>query len=127
MRPESDFRIVPNWPYIGKIAMKPQFAEMTSSSNFFVSLVNFSYWSKFLVSIIAGSGVMTIFFYKALTRNPEIGNTPIWVFPNIWRLGQVRHIKFGANVSNEMLLNTVKCQDYSFYRFWVIKGEPTGG
>ena len=25
-----------------------------------------------------------------------------------------------------MLLNAAKCQGYSFYRFWVIKGNPTG-
>ena len=33
--------------------------------------------------------------------------------------------KFATNVSNEMLLNVAKSQGYSFYRFWVIKGEPT--
>ena len=38
----------------------------------FVSLVKFSHWSKFHVNIITGSGIMTIFFYKGLTRNPEI-------------------------------------------------------
>ena len=43
----------------------------------FASLGKFSYWSKFHVSIITGSGIMTIFFYKGLTRNPEIGNTPV--------------------------------------------------
>ena len=26
-----------------------------------------------------------------------------------------------------MLLNAAICQGYSFYRFWVIKGKPTGG
>ena len=26
-----------------------------------------------------------------------------------------------------MLLNAAKCQGYSFYRFWVINGKPTGG
>ena len=26
-----------------------------------------------------------------------------------------------------MLLNAAKCQGYSFYRFWVIKAEPTVG
>ena len=26
-----------------------------------------------------------------------------------------------------MLLNASKCQDYSFYRFWVNKGKRTGG
>ena len=46
-----------------------------------VSLVKFSYWSKLHVNIITGSGVMTISFYKGLARNPEIGNTPVWVFP----------------------------------------------
>ena len=30
---------------------------------------------SFIVNIITGSGVMTIFFYKGLTRNPEIENT----------------------------------------------------
>ena len=43
----------------------------------FASLVKFSYWSKFHLNIITGSGVMTIYFYKGLTRNPEIGNTPV--------------------------------------------------
>ena len=91
----------------------------------FIYLVKFSYWSKFHVNI-TGSGVMAIFFYKGLTRNPEIGNTPIWVFSNIWRLGQIRDTKFGTNVSNKILLNAAKCQGYSFYCPWIIKGKPTG-
>ena len=93
----------------------------------FISFVKFSYWSKFHVNIITGSGIKTIFFYKGLTRNPEIGKTHVWVLPNTWRLGQVMDTKFGTNVSNRMLLNAAKCQGYSFYRFWVIKGKPTGG
>ena len=93
----------------------------------FLSLVKFSYWSKFQVNIITGSGIMTIFFHKGLTRNPEIGNTSVWVLPNIWRLGSVMHTKCGTNVSNRMLLNPAKCHGYSFYRFWVINGKPTGG
>ena len=88
----------------------------------FVSLAKFSYWSKFHVNIITGSGIMTIFFYKGLTRNPEIGNTPVWVLPNICRLGRVMETKFGTNISNKMLPNAATCQGYSFYRFWVIKG-----
>ena len=75
---------------------------------YFVSLVKFSYWSKFLVDIITGFGVVTIYFYKGLTRNSEIGNTSVWVLPN------------------KILLNATKCQGYSFYRFWVIRGKPTG-
>ena len=35
--------------------------------------------------------------------------------------------KFGANVSNRILLNAAKFQGYSLYRFWVIKRKPTGG
>ena len=93
----------------------------------FVSLVKFSYWSKFHVNIITVSGIMTIFFYKGLSRNSEIGNTHVWVFPSIWRLGRVMDTKFGTNVTNRMLRNAAKFQGYSFYRFWVIKGKPTGG
>ena len=89
----------------------------------FYSIVSLSYWSKFNVNIITGSAVVTIFFYNRLTTNPEIGNTPIWAFPNIWRLGGVRETKFGTNVSNKMLLKAAKCQGYSI--FWVIKGKPT--
>ena len=52
---------------------------------------------------------------------------PVWVLPTIWRLGRVMDTKFGTNVSIRMLLNAGKFQVYSFYRFWVIKGKPTGG
>ena len=52
-----------------------------------ILFVKFSYWPKFYVNIITGSGVVTIFFYKELSRIPEIGNTLAWVLPNIWRLG----------------------------------------
>ena len=45
----SRFRFQPNWPWIGKMVMRSQLAEMNSSPNFFwcshVSFVNFSYWS----------------------------------------------------------------------------------
>ena len=106
-----------------KMTMTSQFSSMTSSSNFLTSFdVKFSCWSKFHVNIITGPRVMKIYFYKGLTRNPEIGNTPIWVLPNFWWLGQVRDTKFDADVSNEMILNAAKCQGYSFYRFWIIKG-----
>ena len=63
---------------------------------------------------------MIIFFYKGLTWNSEIGNTPVWVFPNTWRLGEVGDAKFNMDVSNEMLLNGAKCQSYGFYHFWII-------
>ena len=57
-----------------------------------ISLVKFSYCSKFHVNTMVGSRVMTIFVYKGLTRKPEIRNTP----------------EFCTNVSNKMLLNTAK-------------------
>ena len=87
-----------------------------SSSIFIRCLVSFL---NFLLSIFV-SGV------NFVTKNQEIGNTPIWVLPNIWRLRRVSDTKFGTNVSDEMLLTATKCQGYSFYRFWVIKGKPTG-
>ena len=71
----------------------------------FVSLVRFTYRSKFHVNIITGTGLMTIYFYKGLTRNPEIGNTLVWVLPNIWKLGWVRDTKFYTDAPNKMLLN----------------------
>ena len=97
-----------------------QFSDMMSTSKVFdVAL--------FLMSnFITGYGIMTIFFYEGLTRNPEIGNTTVWVLPNIWRLGQVMGTKSGTNVSNRVLLNAAKFQGYSFCRSWVIKGKPTG-
>ena len=96
---------------------------------FFVCLAKFSYWSKFRVNIlvvnITGSGIMIIFFYKGLTRNPEIGNTLFFFFPNIRRIGRGRDTKFGTYVPKEMPLNAAKCNGYSFYHFWVIKDIPT--
>ena len=89
---ESGFWTAPNWPKIRKMTMMSQFSDMTSSLifwSYFVSLVKFSYCSKFHVNIITGSGIMTIFFYKGLSRNPEIGNTSVWVLRNIWRWGKL--------------------------------------
>ena len=87
----------------------------------------FSDWSKFHVNIVTCSGVMTIFVYEGLTRNPEIGNNHICALPNIWRLGRVEDTKFGRNVCNEKLLNVATRQVYNFYRFQVITGNPAGG
>ena len=93
----------------------------------FVSIVTLSYCSKFHVNVIACSWVMIIFFYKGLTRNPEIRNTPICVLPYIWGLVWAANTKFSTNISNKMLPNAAKYQGYSFYRFWLIKGKPTRG
>ena len=116
------------WPE--KQKKQTKFPDMMSCQIFwrcFDSLVKFSFWSKFHVNVITGSEVIKFFFYKWLIKNPEIGYTPVWVLPNIWRLGQVRDTESGKDVSNKMLLNAAKCQGYSFYHFWVIKEKPTGG
>ena len=99
--------------------------------NFFwrccVSFANYSYWSKFHVNIIIGSGFRTILVYKGSARNSEIRNNPFYVLSIIWWLGQVRDTKLGTNASNEKLLNAAKWHGYNIYRFWVIKEKPTGG
>ena len=64
-------------------------------------------------------------FYEGFTRNPEIGNTSVWVSPNIWRLAS-KEYQIDTKVSNKMLVNAAKYQGYSFYRIWVIKGKPSG-
>ena len=66
-------------------------------------------------------------FIRDLIRNLEFGNTPVWLLPNIWRLGQIGNTKFATNVSNKILLNAAKRKGYSFYRFWVTKGRSTRG
>ena len=91
----------------------------------FVSFFKFSYWPKFHVNIITGSEIITISFYKGLTRNPEIGNTPVWVLSNIWRLREVMDIKLGTNVSNKVLLNAAKLQGYCSNRFWAKYPPPS--
>ena len=115
------FRLAINWENYNDATI----FDMTSLSIFwrcFVSVVKFNYWSNFHVNIYWFWNYDNL-FYKGLTRNHEIGN-PIWVLPNIWRLGQVRNNKFGKNVSNKMLLDASKSQGYGF---WVIKEKPTGG
>ena len=110
----SEFAV--NW----KMAITSQFSDMMSSSTF-LTLLCFScqvqLLNKFHVNIINGSGVMTVSFYKGLIRNLEIGDTPVWVLPNIWRLRRVSDTKCSTKFSNKMLLNSAKCQSYSFYSF----------
>ena len=104
------------------MAMISQFPNMTPLLKFF-NVVLF-----LLSSLVTGPSSMssfrTIYFYKGLTNNLEIGNNPVWGLPNIWRLGWVSNTKFGTNVSNKILLNAAKHQGCSFYRFWVIKWKP---
>ena len=60
-----------------KITMTSQLLEMMLTSMFFdavLFLLPISYWYKFHRTSFA---VMTLFFCKGFTRNPEIGNTPV--------------------------------------------------
>ena len=45
-----------------------------------------------------------------MTRNAEIGKTPVWGLPNIWRLGRVRDTKIGSDVS----MSLMKC-------YWILQ------
>ena len=78
---DSGFRIAPNLPYIKKTDNDVTIFRHDVIVKFFklcfIYLVKFSYWSKFSVSIITGSRIIIIFFYKEFTRNLEIGNTPV--------------------------------------------------
>ena len=99
--------------------MMSKFVEITSSSIFwrcFVSFVKFSYWSKFHVNFITGPGVIPIYFYKGLTRNPEMEYLNLC---NIWRLGRVRVTKFGKNVSDKKLLNVSQIR-VKTWRLWLL-------
>ena len=82
--------------------------------HYFVSLVNLV-MSKFQVSIndtiITGSGVMIIYFYKGLTRNLEI---PVWALPKFWKLGRVRDTKIARHAFNGMLLYAAKARVTAF-------------
>ena len=70
--------------------------------------VKFSYWFKFHVNIITGSGVATIFVYKELTRNPERGNLPSKFCPVSGDYCKLKDTTFDRNVSNKKLLNPAK-------------------
>ena len=125
---DAGFQIAPNWPWSRKMTMPSQFAAITSSSIFwrcFVSLVKFSYWPKFHVNIITGSGLWH-FFSQGIDQKPGNRKYPGQSFVQYLETGWVRDIKLSTDISNEILLNTTKCQGYILDYFWVIKGKPTG-
>ena len=91
-----------------------------------VPFVTFIYLSKFHVSIITGSGVMTIFVYKGFYEKFRNWKPPLLSFVQYLETGAIEDTKFDINVSNEKLIDAAKCHVYIFYRFWVNKGNPTG-
>ena len=68
------------------------------------------------------AGVMTIFIYQRLTRILEIGNS-LEFFQSL-DSGKIG-IPNLAQISQINVRNAAKCQDYNFYRFWVIKAKST--
>ena len=96
---------------------------MKASSSNFLNVVAF-----LLSSLITQSSFMSIswlvlelrkiLFLRDLTRNPEIGNTHVWVLSNIWGLEWVGDTKFGMNASIEKLLQNASSQLLSFLSYW---------
>ena len=99
--------------FSGVKTLTSKFSDMTSSSIFLtwrVSLAKSSYWCKFHVNTITGSGVMSIFNCKRLTRNPEIPPSEFFPIYGDWGKSGIPEFNTNMNVSNEMLLNAAKRQ-----------------
>ena len=110
------------------MTMTPQFADMTSSGNFFdVVLFLLSGLVTGPTFISISSLVLELWLFFFVRDWPEIWKWEIPLFKFCLTSGDwgSRNTKFGTDVSNEMLLFAAKCQGYSFCRFWVIKGNPT--
>ena len=129
MLPECGFRIAPNCAKFGRMTMTSQFADMASSSSFFEVAMFFLY------SLITGPSSMSVSslvlelwqfsFIRDWSeiRKPDItpsdfcpvsGDKGDLGIPNLARMSRMKCYRMLKNVS------------YSFYRFWVIKGKPTG-
>ena len=124
--PKSGLWTAPNWPEIWKMTVTSQFFDMASTSMFFnvvLFLLSNLVTGRSFMSI--SSLVLELWQFSFIRDWPEIRKSEIPTsefcpLSEDWS-------KFGANVSNRMLLNAAKFQGYSFYRSWVIKGKPTGG
>ena len=66
-------------------------------------------------------------FYKGLTRNSEIGNTPVSVLLNIGVLEQVQNTKYGTDVSNKMLLKIQNARVTTFTISELLRENQQGG
>ena len=112
MCPEGGLRIILNQLSIVKTMITPWFADTKPWSIFFDFLC---FSCQFRLLVQASCQYHYWFWGYALrdmARNPDIGNFHIWVF---------------SNVSGQTLLNAAKCQVCSLYRFWFIRGKPSGG
>ena len=83
---ESSLWTAPNWSKIKKWQWHHNFLTWRQRQLFLTLFffVKFSCWSKFHVNIITGSAIMTISFYKGLTRNPEIPPSELCPISGDW-------------------------------------------
>ena len=89
---------------------------------YFVCLVNFSYWSKFHVNIITGSGVRVIFLWPEI-RKLEITLSEFCPISGDWGKLGIRNLTWMLVMKGCWMLQIAK--SYSFDCFWVIKVKPT--
>ena len=128
--PESGLGTAPNWPEIWTFTMTSQFSDMTSTSNFF-DVVLFH-----LSSLVTGPSFMSISSLILV----------LWQFSFIKDWPEIRKLEIPPSefcpisgywdelwVPNLARMSLINCywmlqrlQGYSFYRWWVIKGKPTG-
>ena len=64
-------------------------------------------------------------FYKGLIGNLENQKYHCVSFAQYLETRESKKYYIWHKVSNEILMNVEKCQGYSFFRFWIIKGELT--
>ena len=64
---------------------------------------------------------------KALTKNPDIENIPVWDLSNIWRQGQFRDTKFSMNTSNKMLVIVQNARFTGFFLSYLEKQNKGRG
>ena len=105
--------------------MTSQFPDMTAPSIFwccFIFLVNFSYWSKFHVTIHRWFWNYEHFFIRDWLeiRKSKIPTSDFCPISGDWDKLEI------PNFARMSLINFY-CQCCSFYCFWVIKGKQMGG
>ena len=104
--------------------MASQFADMRSSSNLFDVVV------FVLSSLVTSLGFMSISWlvleswqFLFIKDWIEIQKSEIHLSEFCPISGDL--VKLG--IPNSARMSLMKCQDYSFYRFWVYEGKPTEG
>ena len=126
--PDSS-KLAINWKNVNDVTIFRHNFIVNFFGRFFASLVKFNLVTVPSFTSIS-SLVLELWQFPLIRVLQEIQKSeipPSKFCQYIWRLEQVRDTTFGTNVSNKMLLNAAKYQGYSFYRFWVIEGKPTGG